>query len=83
MCEKNKKNSSLTIRVEFKTKENLKEMAKNRGLTLSELVNQCLIELVQKENFKSKHKDKLEKRVVMTEKKLLELKRKLGGADNE
>ena len=83
MCEKNKKNSSLTIRVECKTKENLKEMSKNRGLTLSELVNQCLIELVQKENFKSKHKDKLEKRVVMTEKKLLELKRKLGGADNE
>ena len=52
MGEKNKKNSSLTIRIECKTKNNLKKIAKNKDLTMSELVNEYLVDMVEREKFK-------------------------------
>ena len=64
MGEKINKNSSLTIRIECKTKENLKKIAKKIGLTMSELVNECLTELIEKKNFNEKYNEKLEKRSI-------------------
>lgn len=77
MGEKINKNSSLTIRLECKTKENLKKIAKEKGLTMSELVNECLTELIEKKNFNEKYNEKLEKRSIETDEKLKNLKSKM------
>lgn len=77
MCEKTKKNSSLTIRIECKTKENLKEIAKKKGLTMSELVNECLTDIVEREIFKKQHQEHLEDRIKNTNDKLSKLKGKM------
>ncbi|MGL5647182.1 MAG: hypothetical protein ACRDDY_04970 [Clostridium sp.] len=73
----NKKNASLTIRIECKTKEKLKELAKNKGLTVSEIVNSLLIEQLERESYKNKTKEQLEKRSVSMESKIKKLKEKL------
>ena len=77
MGEKMKKNSSLTIRIDCKTKKDLKEIAKNKGLTMSELANECLTELVEQEIFKKQHQEQLESRTKYFEKKLNSLKDKM------
>ncbi len=77
MGEKMKKNSSLTIRIECKTKEELKKVAKKKGLTMSELANECLTELVEQEIFKKQHQEQLESRTKDFEKKLNSLKDKM------
>ncbi|MGL4741522.1 MAG: DUF6290 family protein [Sarcina sp.] len=74
----NKKNDSLTVRLERKTKEDLKKLAKNKGLTVSELVNKLLVEKIERENFKNSSKDQLENRTIEFEKKLINLKNKIG-----
>lgn len=60
-----------------KTKENLKKIAKEKGLTMSELVNECLTELIEKKNFNEKYNEKLEKRSIKTDEKLKNLKSKM------
>lgn len=77
MGEKINKNSSLTIRLECKTKENLKKIAKKKCLTMSELVNECLTDMVERENLKNNYNEQLEKRIVATDEKLFKLKEKL------
>ncbi len=77
MGEKMKKNSSLTIRIESKTKEELKKIAKKKGLTMSELANECLTELVEQEIFKKQHQEHLEDRIKNTDDKLSKLKNKM------
>ncbi|OPX46477.1 hypothetical protein [Clostridium thermobutyricum] len=77
MGEKMKKNSSLTIRIECKTKEELKKIAKKKGLTMSELANECLTELVEQEIFKKQHQEHLEDRIKNTDDKLSKLKNKM------
>ena len=77
MSKKINKNSSLTIRIECKTKKDLKKIAKEKGLTMSELVNECLTELVEKENFKEQYKEQLENRTKEFEEKLNKLKEKI------
>lgn len=46
------KNSSLTIRRECKTKVDLKKIAKNKGLTMSELINEYVVDIIEREKFK-------------------------------
>ena len=73
----NKKNSSLTIRITSKTKKDLKELAKNKGLTISELVNNLLIDQLERENFKKSNQEQLEKRSGSMEEKIKKLKEKM------
>lgn len=77
MGEKNKKNSSLTIRIECKTKNNLKKIAKNKDLTMSELVNEYLVDMVEREKFKKSNENQLEKRYNSFEEKIQKLKEKM------
>lgn len=73
----NKKNSSLTIRLKCKTKEDLKELAKNKGLTVSEVVNSLITEHLERENYKNNFKEKVEKRSGSMEEKIKKLKEKM------
>ena len=77
MVEKIKKNSSLTFRIEGKTKENLKEIANKKCLTMSELINKCLTDMVERENFKEKYQEQLEERIKNTDDRLSKLKDKM------
>ena len=77
MGRENKKNSSLTIRLECKTKEDLKKAAKNRGLTVSEMVNNLILDQLERENFKKINEEQFKKRTVSFEEKLIKLKEKM------
>lgn len=72
-----KKNSSITIRIECKTKKELKKLAYKKGITMSELVNYCLTEIVERENIKNKELEELKKRPFSIDEKLLKLKNKM------
>ncbi|MGL4874011.1 MAG: hypothetical protein ACRC30_05100 [Clostridium sp.] len=73
----NKKNASLTVRIECKTKEDLKKLAKKKGLTISELVNTLLLEQLERENYKNHYEDHIEKRSGLMEEKIKKLKEKM------
>lgn len=73
----NKKNSSLTVRITSKTKKDLKELAKNKGITISELINDLIMEQLEIENLKKNTKEQLEKRSESMEEKIKKLKEKM------
>ncbi|MGL5358095.1 MAG: hypothetical protein ACRC9U_03520 [Metamycoplasmataceae bacterium] len=73
----NKKNASLTVRLDCKTKEDLKKLAKNKGLTISEVVNLLITEQIERENFKKNNQEQLEKRSGSMEEKIKKLKEKM------
>ncbi|MGL5648043.1 MAG: hypothetical protein ACRDDY_09340 [Clostridium sp.] len=73
----NKKNASLTVRIECKIKENLKKLAKKKGLTISELVNSLITEHLERENYKNQYEDHIEKRSGLMEEKIKKLKEKM------
>lgn len=44
---------------------------------MSELVNECLDDMVERENLKNNYNEQLEKRIIATDEKLFKLKEKL------
>lgn len=78
-----RKNDLIQIRVTSEDKKRIKEIAEKQGKSISEILCNYINEIIEKDDIKEKYQEQLDKRVVMTEKKLLELKKKLGGADNE
>lgn len=77
MSGENKKNASLTIRLACKTKEDLKKLAKNKGLTVTEVVNNLLVDHLEREKFKEKFNEQLYKRNNRFEEKIKKLKEKM------
>ncbi|WP_195973104.1 ribbon-helix-helix protein, CopG family [Clostridium thermobutyricum] len=77
-----RKNDLIQIRVTSEDKKRIKEIAEKQGKSISEILCNYINEIIEKDNIKEKYQEQLDKRVVMTEKKLLELKRKLGSSNN-
>ena len=77
-----RKNDLIQIRVTSEDKKRIKEIAEKQGKSISEILFNYINEIIEKDNIKEKYQEQLDKRVVMTEKKLLELKRKLGSSNN-
>ncbi|WP_317312260.1 hypothetical protein [Clostridium thermobutyricum] len=71
------KKELIQFRIKSEDKKRFKEIAENQGKSISEILCNYINEMIEKEDIKEKYQEQLYKRVVMTEKKLLELKEKL------
>ena len=72
-----RKNDLIQIRVTSEDKKRIKKIAYKQGKSISEILCNYINEVIEKDDIKEKYQEQLYKRVVMTEKKLLELKEKL------
>lgn len=72
-----RKNDLIQIRVTSEDKKRIKEIAEKQGKSISEILCNYINEIIEKDDIKEKYQEQLDKRVVMTEKKILELKEKL------
>lgn len=77
MDTKNVKSEFIKVRVTLEQKEKFKDLAKEKKLTVSELVCGYIEKELEKQEFRVKNKEIIEKRISRTDKKLLELKEKL------
>ena len=72
-----RKNNLIQVRVTSEQKEKFKDVAKEKGLTVSDLICEYIEIELEKQEFRLKNKKIIEKRVIETDKKLLILKEKL------
>lgn len=77
MDTKGLKSEFIKVRVTLEQKEKFKNLAKEKGVTGSDLVCGYIEKELVKQEFKLKNKEIIEDRIKRTDKKLLELKIKL------
>lgn len=77
MGTKKVKSEFIKVRVTLEQKEKFKDLAKEKGHTVSYLVCGYIEKELEKQEFRLKNKEIIEKRVVEIDKKLLNLKEKL------
>ena len=78
MATKVVKEEVIRARVDKDLKDRLKKMCKDKKMNMSELIIYMVENEVNKYEFKMRNKQKIERRINNTEKKINELKRKLG-----
>ncbi|EOH6779411.1 RepB family protein [Campylobacter jejuni] len=71
------KEEVIRVRADKELKDRLKKMCKDKKVTMSEMITFMIENEVESYEFKLKHNNDTEKRIVATEKKLLKLKEKL------
>lgn len=71
------KSEFIKVRVTLEQKEKFKNLAKEKGVTVSDLVCGYIEKELVKQEFKLKNKEIIEDRIKKTDKKLLELKERL------
>ncbi len=77
------KEEVIRVRVDKDLKDRLKKMCKDKKVTMSEMITFMIENEVESYEFKLKNSDDTEKRIVVTEKKLLKLKEKLNSNKKE
>ena len=77
------KEEVVRVRVDKDLKDRLKKMCKDKKVTMSEMITFMIENEVESYEFKLKNSDDTEKRIVVTEKKLLKLKEKLNSNKKE
>lgn len=73
-----RKNGLIQIRIPAQDKKRIKEIAEKQGISVSEILCNYINELIEKDDIKEKYQEKLDSRVVTTEQKLINLKKKMG-----
>ena len=74
---KEKKDKLIQIRITSNDKKRLKEIAQKQGISMSEIVCNYINEMIEKDDFKSSYKEKIEKRTNLFEEKMKKLKEKM------
>lgn len=77
MDTKGVKSEFIKVRVTLEQKEKFKDLAKEKGVTVSDLVCGYIEKELEKHEFRLKNKEIVEERIKKTDKKLLELKERL------
>jgi antitoxin component of RelBE/YafQ-DinJ toxin-antitoxin module len=77
------KEEVVRVRVDKDLKDRFKKMCKDKKVTMSEMITFMIENEVESYEFKLKNSDDTEKRIVVTEKKLLKLKEKLNSNKKE
>lgn len=77
------KEEIIRVRVDKELKDKFKKMCKDKKRTMSEMITFMIENEVKSYEFKLKHSNDIEKRIVATEKKLLKLKEKLNSNKKE
>ncbi len=71
------KKELIQFRIQSEDKKRIKKIAEKQGKSISEILCNYINEIIEKEDIKEKYQDKLEKKIVMTDEKLINLKRKM------
>ncbi|MGL4741705.1 MAG: hypothetical protein ACRC41_13000 [Sarcina sp.] len=74
---KEKKDKLIQVRITSNDKMKLKKIAKKQGISMSEIVCNCITEMIEKDEFKCSYKEKIEKRTNSFEEKMKKLKEKM------
>lgn len=80
------KKELIQFRIKSEDKKRIKEIAEKQGKSVSDILCNYISEMIEKDYIKEKYKNQLEKRIVVTDKKLFKLKEKLnklGSTDDE
>ena len=77
MATKEVKTEVIRVRVSLEQKNKFKKLAEKKGVTVSEIICSYIEKEIELQEFRNKFSEKIEKRIVATDKKLLKLKEKL------
>ncbi|ENY98424.1 hypothetical protein HMPREF1092_03335 [Clostridium thermobutyricum] len=77
MATKEVKTEVIRVRVSLEQKNKFKKLAEKKGITVSEIICGYIEKEIELQEFRNKYSEKIEKRIVATDKKLLKLKEKL------
>lgn len=77
MATKEVKTEVIRVRVSLEQKNKFKKLAEKKGVTVSEIICSYIEKEIELQEFRNKYSEKIEKRIVATDKKLLKLKEKL------
>ena len=77
MATKEVKTEVIRVRVSLEQKNKFKKLAKEKGITVSEIICGYIEKEIELQEFRNKFSEKIEKRIVDTDKKLFKLKEKL------
>ena len=77
MATKEVKTEVIRVRVSLEQKNKFKKLAEKKGVTVSEIICGYIEKEIELQEFRNKYSEKIEKRIVATDKKLLKLKEKL------
>lgn len=72
------KKELIQFRIKSEDKKRIKEIAEKQGKSISEILCNYINEIIEKDDIKEKHQEQLDKRSVMTDEKLINLKRRMG-----
>lgn len=77
MATKEAKTEVIRVRVSLEQKNKFKKLAEKKGVTVSEIICSYIEKEIELQEFRNKYSEKIEKRIVATDKKLFKLKEKL------
>ena len=77
MATKEVKTEVIRVRVSLEQKNKFKKLAEAKGITVSEIICSYIEKEIELQEFRNKFSEKIEKRIVATDKKLFKLKEKL------
>lgn len=72
------KKELIQFRIKSEDKKRIKKIAEKQGKSISEILCNYINEIIEKDDIKEKYQEQLDKRVVTTEGKLINLKDKMG-----
>lgn len=72
------KKELIQFRIKSEDKKRIKEIAEKQGKSISEILCNYINEIIEKDDIKEKYQYKLEEKIVMTDEKLINLKKKMG-----
>lgn len=71
------KKELIQFRIKSEDKKRIKEIAEKQGKSISEILCNYINEIIESEDIKEKYQYKLEEKIVMTDEKLINLKKKM------
>ena len=71
MATKEAKTEVIRVRVSLEQKNKFKKLAEKKGVTVSEIICSYIEKEIELQEFRNKFSEKIEKRIVATDKKLL------------
>lgn len=77
MATKEVKTEVIRVIVILEQKNKFKKLAEKKGITVSEIICGYIEKEIELQEFRNKYSEKIEKRIVATDKKLFKLKEKL------
>ena len=72
------KKELIQFRIKSEDKKRIKEISEKQGKSISEILCNYINEIIEREDIKEQYQENLDSRIVMTDEKLINLKKKMG-----